>query len=95
MGNVMSLTYKMDVITALSSSQRKYWECSLMCLTQTWLHKDIPDDVSSNGFQTVRADRDCTGGVKRKGGGLAIPSYNRWYNPGQITVKECICSWDI
>lgn len=47
----------------------EYRECSLMCFMETWLHQDIPDDnISISGFQTVRANRDCTGSGKQKGG---------------------------
>ncbi|KAI4885338.1 hypothetical protein NFI96_001847 [Prochilodus magdalenae] len=61
MGNVRSLANKMDELTALAMSQKEYRQCSLMCFLETWLHQDIPDDnVSITGFQTVRADRDCT-----------------------------------
>ena len=38
MGNVRSLANKMDELTALSRSQGEDRECSLMCLTDTWLH---------------------------------------------------------
>lgn len=59
MGNVRSLAGKMEELTALARSQTEYRECSLMCFMETWLHKDIPDNnVSIDGFMTVRADRD-------------------------------------
>ncbi|KAI2649597.1 RNA-directed DNA polymerase from mobile element jockey [Labeo rohita] len=96
MGNVRSLANKMDELTALSQSQREYRECSVMCFTETWLHQDIPDDYATvTGFHMVRADRDCVGSGKRKGGGLAVLVNNRWCNPAHITVKECICNPDV
>ncbi len=96
MGNVRSLANKMEELTALARSQAEYRECSLMCFTETWLHQDIPDhNVSIGGFQTVRADRDCNGSGKLKGGGLAVIVNNRWCNPAHITIKERICSPDI
>lgn len=62
-----------------------------MCFTETWLHSDIPDhNVSIDGFQIVRADRDCTKIGKRKG----CLVNNRWCNPGHITIKQRICSPD-
>ncbi|XP_049435499.1 uncharacterized protein LOC125890744 [Epinephelus fuscoguttatus] len=67
-----------------------------MCFTETWLHQDIPDNnVSISGFQTVRADRDCTESGKRKGGGLAVLVNNRWCSPDHISIKERICCPDI
>ncbi len=96
MGNVRSLANKMEELTALARSQTEYRECSLMCFTETWLHQDIPDDnVSIDGFQTVRAGRDSTGSGKRKGGGLAVLVNNKWCNPAHITIKERVCSPDI
>ncbi|KAL6473956.1 hypothetical protein MHYP_G00175170 [Metynnis hypsauchen] len=96
MGNVRSLVNKMDELTVLARSQREYRECSLMCFSETWLHQDIPDDnVSIDGFQTIRADRGCTESGKRKGGGLAVLVNNRWCNPGHITIKERACCPDI
>ena len=35
MGNVRSLSNKMDELTALARSQREYWECSFMCFKET------------------------------------------------------------
>ena len=71
MGNVRSLSNKMDELTALTQSHPEYRECSLMCFTETWLHRDITDlNVSVDGFHTVRADRDCTRAVRGKAGGL-------------------------
>ncbi|KAI4905891.1 hypothetical protein NFI96_014096 [Prochilodus magdalenae] len=96
MGNVRSLANKMDELTALAMSQKEYRQCSLMCFSETWLHQDIPDDnVSITGFQTVRADRDCTESGKHKGGGLAVLVNNCWCSPGHITIKERICCLDI
>ncbi|KAI4877531.1 hypothetical protein NFI96_027122, partial [Prochilodus magdalenae] len=96
MGNVRSLANKMDELAALAMNQREYRQCSLMCFSETWLHQDIPDDnVSVTGFQTVRADLDCTESGKRKGGGLAVLVNNRWCSPGHITIKERICCPDI
>ncbi|KAJ8402059.1 hypothetical protein AAFF_G00372940 [Aldrovandia affinis] len=60
MGNVRSLANKMDELTGVTQSQAEFRECSIMCFTESWLHKDIPDNnVSVGGFQTVRGDRDC------------------------------------
>lgn len=95
MGNVRSMANKMNELTGLARSQREFRECSLMCFTETWLNSDIPDhNVSIDGFQIVRADRDCNKSGKRKGGGLAVLVNNRWCNPGHITIKQRICSPD-
>ena len=68
----------------------EYRECSLMCFTKTWLHRDIVDqNVAVDGFHTVRADQDCTESGKWEGGGAS------WCNPGHITIKEKLCSLDV
>ena len=96
MGNVQSLSNKMDELTALTRSHTEYWECSLMCFTETWLHRDISDqNVSVDGFHTVLSDRDCTESGKRKGGGLAVLVNSRWCKPGHITIKEQLCCPDV
>ena len=67
-----------------------------MIFSESWLHTDVPDhNVSTEGFHTVRADRDCSTSGKRKGGGLAVYLNDRWCNPGHITVNDCICGPDI
>lgn len=42
MGNMKSLSNKMDEVTALAQSQKYYGEWSLMSFTETWLHQDVP-----------------------------------------------------
>ena len=59
-----------------------------MCFTETWLHGDLPDHCSTiPGFRMVRPGRDVVG--------IAVFVNERWYNPGHVTVKECLCSPDI
>lgn len=43
MGSVRSLANELDELTALVNGQREYRECSLLCLTETWLNANIPD----------------------------------------------------
>lgn len=89
MGNVRSLANKTDELAGLVRTQRVYRESSVLCFTETWLHEDIPDvNVTVDGFQTVRADRNHRESGKRKGGGLAILINNKWCHPGHVTVKE-------
>lgn len=95
-GNVRSLANKVDELEALIRTQREYRESSIVCLTETWLHEQIPDsNVTIPGFQTVRADRDTIATGKKKGGGLAVLVNNRWCHPGHVTVKHRVCSPDI
>ena len=89
MGNVRSLTIKMDELAGLVRTQRVFCESSMMCFTETWLHKNIPhSNITVDGFQTVWADRSHHESGKRKGGRLAIVINNKWCHPGHVTVKD-------
>ncbi|KAJ8389955.1 hypothetical protein AAFF_G00112400 [Aldrovandia affinis] len=69
----------MDELTALARSQREFRECSIMCFTESWLHLDFPDhNVSIDGFQTVRADRDCTESGQITTLGTSTPAMCLW-----------------
>lgn len=95
MGNVRSLTHKMDELAVLTRHQPEYRESSLLLFTETWLTGLTLDmAVELDGFTLLRADR-CKESGKRKGGGLAVFVNDRWCNPGRITVKEQHCCKDI
>ncbi|KAJ8371917.1 hypothetical protein AAFF_G00298690 [Aldrovandia affinis] len=88
MGNVRSLANKMDELTALARSQAEFRECSIMCFTESWLHKDIPDNnVSVDGFQTVRGDRDCIESVKKQP--VTTKTVRRWSEEAMEALRGC------
>ena len=96
MGNVNCLTNKTDELAALVRTDRTLRECSLLCLSETWLTQNTPDaNLDLPGFTTVRADWDCGRSGKSKGGGLALFINNRWCNQGHVMVKEIMCNRDI
>ncbi|CAM4645751.1 unnamed protein product [Leuciscus chuanchicus] len=96
MGNVNCLTNKTDELATLVRTDRMFRECSLLCLSETWLTQNTPDaNVDLPGFTTVRADRDCGHSGKSNGGGLTLFINNRWCNQGHVTVKEIVCNRDI
>ncbi|KAI3359146.1 hypothetical protein L3Q82_002679 [Scortum barcoo] len=96
MGNVNSLPNKIDELAALTKNLKTFRECSLLCLTETWLTASIPDaNVELPDFSTVRADRDTKACGKRKGGGLALYVNKRWCNPGHVNIKISTCCRDI
>lgn len=93
MGNVRSLTNKMEELSALTRLQQRYRECSLVCVTETWLNELTLDlHVTLDGFTLMRADRGAKESGKKKGGGLAMYINNRWCNPHHITVKDRRCT---
>lgn len=60
MGNVRSLTNKLEELETLVRAQKMYRESSLICLTETWLTDGITDSLTSfTGFRTICADRDA------------------------------------
>lgn len=73
------------------------WECSLLCFTETWLIRYIPDClVELDGFTLVRAFRgQQSSRKKKKKGGLAVFVNSKWCNPGYVMVNEMICTPDI
>ena len=78
------------------STNRILRECSLLCLSETWLTQNTPDaNLDLPGFTTVRADWDCGRSGKSKGGGLALFINNRRCNQGHVTVKEIMWNRDI
>lgn len=96
MGNVNSLANKTDELASLVRNQKLYRECSLICLTETWLTSCIPTtNVELPGFSVTRSDRDNKLSGKKKGGGLVMYINNRWCNPGHVTVKETACCKDV
>lgn len=96
MGNVRSLSNKMDELAALTRLQHEYRVCSLMCFTETWLNVATPDSVVAlQGFKLVRADRSFGESGKKKGGGLAVFINEKWCNPAHVSVKEQLCTKDV
>ncbi|XP_070842981.1 uncharacterized protein [Chaetodon trifascialis] len=58
MGNMRSLSNKMDELAALTRHEQDYWRCSLLLLTETWLGMQHTDaTVALDGFSLVRADQ--------------------------------------
>lgn len=71
-GNVNPLLNKIDKLAARTKNVKTFKECSLLCLTETWLTADIPDaNVELLDISVVRADRDTRACGKCKGKGLA------------------------
>ena len=43
MVNIGSFPNKTEELAVLTRLQREYWECSVMCFTETWLNGLTPD----------------------------------------------------
>ena len=56
LSNVRSLANKKDELSTLIGSQRDFRDAAAICLTETWLHEDIPDStLQQAGFSFHRA----------------------------------------
>lgn len=93
LSNVRSLRNKMDELRSLSSHCHEFREACIMVLTESWLRRDIPNDlIQLDGFSCVRADREATSG-KSRGGGICVYVKDSWCS--QFTIRETICDPDI
>ena len=93
MGNVRSISNKIDELNACVMHQRVFQQCSLMCFSETWLNSDKDPDtkVEVDGFYCVRMDRDFLTTGKMKGGGVCLYINPQWCHPNHMTVKERVC----
>lgn len=93
LSNARSLINKMDELMLITESHKSVRDCSIMVITESWLHTGIPDEAVALPGRTVhRADRNGESGKKR-GGGLCIYSNNKWCS--NATVIERHCSPDV
>ena len=99
-GNVRSIKNenKADELVTLMSSQDEYKHSNIVCITESWLHKDCPDTtLIAEGFSLIRSDREIVkqNGLMKRGGGLAVYINKSWCKDTHATVKKQICNADI
>ena len=93
LSNVRSLYSKMDELRLNARYGYEYRESCVMVLTESWLHKDIPDSlIDLQGFSCVRKDRDSSSG-KIRGGGICVYIKDNWCK--QFTIMETVCDPDL
>lgn len=79
--NVRSLTNKMDELSVLVRGQLEYWECRVLCLTETWLNRKIPDcSVELASFSLVWVHRE-----KQSGKTLGVADLLSLLTPNGVT----------
>lgn len=85
LSNARSLVNKMDEMNLHLAKNNFMWDCSVMVITETWLHLDIPDTaVQLTGRTTHR--QDCSkDSSKTRGGGLCLYMHNAWCSSSRIT----------
>ncbi len=82
----------MDDLRARISFQRDIRDCSIRCLTETWLTPTVPDTAvtPSYNFSVLRMDRTAEAG-KNKGGGVCFMINKKWCDPRNISILSCSC----
>ncbi len=93
LANVQSLENKMDDLRARISFQRDIRDCTILCLTETWLTSTVPDTAvtPSDNFSVLRMDRTAKAG-KTKGGGVCFFINKKWCDPRNISILSRSCS---
>ncbi|PIK39885.1 hypothetical protein BSL78_23277 [Apostichopus japonicus] len=95
MGNVQSLSNKIDELCANVNYLNEFRNASLMSFTETWLTEHHNDaHVSVNGFKLMRGDRTTDSG-KEKGGGVCLYVNENWCHPNHATIKHHSCSTNV
>ncbi len=85
LANVQSLDNKFCELRARISYQRETRDCSVICLTETWMSAMVPDSaIELTGFSVHRSDRtkELTG--KSRGGGVCFYINNSWCDERNI-----------
>ncbi len=90
--NVQSLENKMDDLRARISFQQDIRDCSILCLSETWLTPSVPDTAvtPSNKVSVLRIDRTAEAG-KTKGGGVCFMINKKWCDPRNISILSRSC----
>ncbi len=83
----------MDDLRARISFQRDIRDCNILCLTETWLTRSVPDMAvtPSDYFSVLRMDRTAEAG-KTKGGGVCFMINKKWCDPRNISILSRSCS---
>ena len=96
LANVQSLENKLCELHARVALQREIRDCSVICLTETWLSDEVPDNaIEPAGFSLHRADRTKQLSGKSKGGGVCFLINNAWCDRRNVHFIESFCSPDL
>ncbi|XP_036439332.1 uncharacterized protein LOC118816846 [Colossoma macropomum] len=96
LANVQSLENKLCELHARVAFQREIRDCSVICLTETWLSDKVPDNaIEPAGFSLHRADRTKQLSGKSKGGGVCFLINNAWCDRRNVHFIESFCSPDL
>ncbi len=96
LANVQSLDNKLCELRARISYQRETRDCSVICLTETWMSAMVPDSaIELTGFSVHRSDRtkELTG--KSRGAVVCFYINNLWCDERNIHSIKSFCSPDL
>ncbi len=96
LANVQSLDNKLCELRARISYQRETRDCSVICLTETWMSAMVPDSaIELTGYSVHRSDRteELTG--KSRGGVFVSISTTRGADERNIHSIKSFCSPDL
>lgn len=89
LSNTRSLVNKLDELTLQVAVDKFVKDCSLLIITETWLHSSIPDTAIGLVGRTVhRFDRNKDSG-KNRGGGLCVYVNNNWCTNTKTVNSHC------
>ena len=89
LSNARSITHKMDELELQMATFSFVRNCSVMVITETWLHPLIPDAaVELTSRMLHRQDRSRDSG-KSRGGGLCVYVNSEWCCSSRIIDSHC------
>ncbi len=95
LANVQSLDNKLCELKARISFQREIRDCSIICLTETWMSREVPNfAIEPTGFSVHRTDRITDLSGKSKGGGVCF-MINSWCDRKNAHPIQSLCSPDL
>ena len=88
--NAQSLIQKRDELFLLIQHKREYSDCSVFCITESWLNDSHPDSYfQPQGFTLLRADRVPDLAQKETGGGVCLLINQRWCSDSAKLSTSC------
>ncbi|KAI3353895.1 hypothetical protein L3Q82_005104 [Scortum barcoo] len=89
LSNVRSLDNKLDLLRLRLGASREMRNCSVLCLTETWLNDNMPDPAFQlDGRLLFHADRNQQSG-KARGGGLCVYVNKDWGTNCTLVNSHC------
>uniref|UniRef100_A0A669B6K4 Reverse transcriptase domain-containing protein n=1 Tax=Oreochromis niloticus TaxID=8128 RepID=A0A669B6K4_ORENI len=87
--NARSITHKLDELELQIATTSFARNCSIILITESWLHPLIPDAAVELAGRTLhRHDRNSNSG-KSRGGGLCVYVHNEWCCNSRIIHTHC------